>query len=134
MKSQTNEIKSKRRTIQKQLVYNAVENLNNHANAEQVYQHVISIHPSVSKATVYRNLSQLAESGELIKIGNFYGSTHYDHNCHDHYHFMCEKCLHIYDINSYFYDVEGFTKTDGHEVTGHSLSFFGLCKNCNDNK
>jgi len=125
---------TKRNTIQRQLVYNAVKDLDIHANAEQVYQHVIAIHPSISKATVYRNLTQLSESGALMNIGNFYGSTHYDHNCHDHYHFVCEECRHIFDISNCFPDVRDFTQNDGLKITGHNLSFFGLCNECNGRK
>jgi len=71
---------NKRNTIQKQLVLDAVKELNIHATAEQVFEYVVKKHTSISKATVYRNLSQMAESGELLNIGSFYGSAHYDHN------------------------------------------------------
>jgi len=125
-------METKRNTLQRQMVYNAVKELDIHANAEQVYEHIIAIHPSISKATVYRNLGQLAQSGKLLNIGSFYGTTHYDHNCHEHYHFICEKCKHIFDISSCFPDVKTFTKTDELEISGHNLSFFGLCNECND--
>ena len=125
-------MENKRNTIQKQLVYNAVKDLDIHANAEQVYQHVAAIHPSISKATVYRNLGQLSDSGELLNIGNFYGTTHYDHNCHEHYHFICQKCKRVVDINSSFPDVKKLTEMDGLKIKGHSLSFFGLCNECSD--
>jgi len=125
-------MENKRNTIQKQLVYNAVKDLDIHANAEQVYQHVAAIHPSISKATVYRNLGQLSDSGELLNIGNFYGTTHYDHNCHEHYHFICQKCKRVVDISSSFPDVKKLTEMDGLKIKGHSLSFFGLCNECSD--
>jgi len=121
---------NKRNTIQKQLVYNAVKELDIHANAEQVYEYVVALHPSISKATVYRNLSQMAESGKLLNIGNFYGSTHYDHNCHDHYHFICEECKQVFDINSSFPEVNKLTEFEGLDIKSHNLSFFGTCSSC----
>ena len=124
-------MKNRRSTIQQQLVHNAVKDLDIHANAEQVYEHIAAIHPSISKATVYRNLAQLSESGELKNIGNFYGTTHYDHNCHEHYHFVCQKCRQVVDINSSFPDVKALKEMDGLKIKGHSLSFFGLCSECN---
>ena len=120
----------KRNTIQRQLVFNAVKELNIHANAEQVYEYVVALHPSISKATVYRNLGQMVDSGELLNIGSFYGTTHYDHNCHDHYHFMCEECNRVFDINTIFPDVSNIKDMDGFEIKGHNLSFYGLCNNC----
>jgi len=121
---------AKRNTIQKQLIYDAVKELDIHANAEQVYEYVVAVHPSISKATVYRNLGQMAEAGELLNIGNFYGSTHYDHNCHEHYHFICESCKQVFDINTRFPDIEEMTDMDGLEIKNHNLSFTGLCSDC----
>ncbi len=55
----------KRNTIQKQLVLDAVFRLANHPTAEEVYAEVARSHPTVSKATVYRNLGSLSEDGLL---------------------------------------------------------------------
>jgi len=121
---------TRRNTIQKQLVYNAVKELDIHANAEQVYEYVVAVHPSISKATVYRNLGQMVDSGELLNIGSFYGSAHYDHNCHDHYHFVCEDCKKVFDINASFPDINKMTDVDDLEIKNHNLSFTGLCGDC----
>ena len=121
---------NKRNTIQRQLVYNAVKDLDIHANAEQVYEYVVALHPSISKATVYRNLGQMAETGDLLNIGVFYGSTHYDHNCHDHYHFICEKCKQVFDIETYFPELDNLTNEHGLEIKSHNLSFTGTCNEC----
>ena len=112
------------------MVLNAVKELDIHANAEQVYEYVIGIHPSISKATVYRNLGQLVEAGELLNIGSFYGSTHYDHNCHEHYHFICEGCKRVIDINARFPGIEEIAGMDGLEIKSFNLSFSGLCGDC----
>jgi len=128
-------VKAKRNTIQRQLILNGVRELNIHATAEQVYDHVVAKHPSISKATVYRNLGQMAESGELMNIGNLGGATHYDHNCHQHYHFLCEKCHRVFDVNTYFPDLcnqltNQLTNMDGFEIREHHLDFVGLCRDC----
>ncbi|MCL2838196.1 MAG: transcriptional repressor [Oscillospiraceae bacterium] len=119
----------KRNTIQRQLILNAVEELNIHATAEQVYEYVVRKYPTISKATVYRNLGQMAESGELLNIGSFYGQTHYDHNCHKHYHFMCKDCRRVFDVEGDFDDLFGkFSGIDGFDIT--NISFNGLCCDC----
>ena len=125
-------MEAKRNTIQRQLVLNAVRELDAHATAEQVYDHVFQKHPTISKATVYRNLSQMAESGELLNIGSFYGSAHYDHNCHEHYHFICEKCKKVFDVDcrapDFFLRIPHM---DGFKIMRHNLTFSGLCHRCN---
>ena len=122
---------NKRNTIQRKLIFDAVRELNIHATAEQVFEHVVKFYPSVSKATVYRNLSQMADSGELLNAGNFAGSTHYDHNTHDHYHFGCDICKAVFDVEGVFPDIMGnVKKSDDFEITGYNIIFHGICKAC----
>ncbi len=120
-----------RSTIQRQAILSSVPELNIHATAEQVYGHIVKQYPAISKATVYRNLAQMAEAGLLQNIGSYYGAAHYDHNLHAHYHFICERCRRVFDVEGYSpalpARLEGL---EGFEVTGHRLSFSGLCKEC----
>jgi len=121
----------KKNTVQRSLILQAVKALNIHASAEQVFEYVVKSHPSISKATVYRNLSQMAASGELLNIGDFYGAAHYDHNCHEHYHFICENCKRIFDIEGDFSDIFGRVNgKDGLHIKNFNLSFNGLCRAC----
>ena len=123
-------MENKRNTIQQRLVYNAVKELNGHVTAEQVFEYVVKKYPSVGKATVYRNLNKMAETGELIHIGNFNGSGHYDHNCREHCHFICEGCNRIFDIDENFSDIADRAKAAGFYITDYSISFKGLCCDC----
>ena len=125
-------MQKKRNTVQRQLIFEAVSALNIHASAEQVYEYVAQRHTNISKATVFRNLSQLSESGELLNIGNFHGSTRYDHNCHDHYHLMCEDCKRIFDVDGDFSDIiDRAEDSDEFDITEYQLTFSGVCQECN---
>ncbi len=126
-------MEAKRNTIQRKLILDAVKELNIHATAEQVHEHISASYPSVSKATVYRNLSQMADSGELLNIGSIKGAAHYDHNCHGHYHFICDKCERVFDVNNFFPEIcRRITGMDGFNISGHSLVFNGLCPDCKE--
>ena len=126
---------NKRNTIQRQLVLIAVKELHKHATAEEVFECVVKKHPSISKATVYRNLRQMAESGELLNIGAFGGSSLYDFNCHDHYHFICEECRQVFDVDEYFSDLSSRIKNmQEFDIKSHTIIFKGLCEECRKNK
>ena len=128
-------MEKKRNTIQRQIILEAVKALDIHASAEQVYDYVIQRHPNISKATVYRNLNQTVESGELINIGDFGNAARYDHNCHKHYHLMCEKCKRIFDVEGdYSGIINRIPQTGGFDITGFHLTFSGLCRDCKDSK
>jgi len=123
---------NKRNTIQRQAILGAVRELNAHATAEQVVEHISKRHPAISRATVYRNLAQMSETGELLNIGNFFGSARYDHNCHTHCHFVCEDCKRIFDVNIRLPGLHGnISGMDGFEIKSHVLSLSGICRDCN---
>ena len=59
---------ARRNTIQRALVLEAVKTLHCHATADEVYEEIIKEHPTISKATVYRNLNLLSEMGEIRRL------------------------------------------------------------------
>jgi Fe2+ or Zn2+ uptake regulation protein len=124
-------MESKRNTVQRQLIFAAVKELGKHAAAEQVYDYITLKHPSIGRATVYRNLSRMAEAGELLSIGTFYGATHYDHQVHQHYHIICDECREIFDIEGDFSDLnERIKGAAGFDFIRCNISFSGLCQKC----
>ena len=121
--------------MQRQLILDAVRELNIHATAEQVCAYIHKKQPSVSKATVYRNLNQMTESGELLNAGYFYGATRYDHNSHEHSHFICEDCKRVFDVDGDYSDIIGKTmKTNDFEITSCRISFAGICRECKNKR
>ena len=51
-----------RNTVQRQIVLQAVLRMHDHPTADTVYAAVAAEHPSISKATVYRNLISIPRS------------------------------------------------------------------------
>ena len=76
----------RRQTIQRSLVLKAVNKLQCHATADEIYEEIIKEHPNVSRATVNRNLNLLSETGHIRKIEIPGGADCFDHLCHDHCH------------------------------------------------
>lgn len=104
-----------------------------HPNAEYLYNKVHEVDPNISKGTLYRNLNQLAKEGIIKKIDGLETSSHFDHNTHEHYHFICEKCKRIYDIECNAVGTltnENFPS--GFKVTWQDIIFRGLCPDCSN--
>ena len=82
--------------------------------------------------TVYRNLNILSEQGLIRKID--FGSTfdRYDANITKHYHFICEKCGSISDLNIPFDETlnERVRKSTPYNIRHHRIEFYGLCERC----
>ncbi len=126
-----NDAKNCRNTIQKQLVIEAVNAMQNHPSADEIYEQVIKNAPNISKATVYRNLSHLSESGEVLKIAVPNASDRFDFNTMPHYHMLCNECGRIFDVSVDDFDIMKNVNCDENvEITGYSLLFEGRCHLC----
>lgn len=117
---------------QRDLVLKTLQENVIHPTAENVYSLVKAELPSISLATVYRNLNQLAENGVINKVTSLDGAVHFDHDTHNHYHFICIKCNKVYDVP---YDIAPNLDTEvmkktGLQVTEQDISFKGICLDC----
>ena len=122
----------KRNTIQRKLTLDAVQKLQNHPTADEVYAQVAAEHPSISRGTIYRNLNQLAESGEIRDLKVPGGADRFDHIPTEHYHIRCAVCGRIFDVDmDYIPDLDqNIRDTHGFRFTGYDLMFRGICPGC----
>lgn len=103
-----------------------------HPTADQVYMEVRKEFPNISLGTVYRNLTLLADMGEVARINVGDGVDHFDPNTSMHYHFICRQCGCVQDLG-----LENITKInemasesfDG-EISGSVTYFYGICGKC----
>lgn len=103
-----------------------------HPTAETVYQKIQSENPQISLGTVYRNLTLLAELGQILKITAFDGPDRYDGNITPHYHFMCRECGCVMDLamdSLAHIDLLAAHNFDG-TIEGHTAHFYGKCPQC----
>lgn len=122
---------NKRNTIQRGLVLDAVRSMPDHPTSAEVYDRVRMKHPSISRATVYRNLAVLTESGEITRVKTPGGADHYDCRDDAHFHGICRECGAVCDIDAPV-DLGGFDCSDAHgfKVEGCEIVFTGLCAEC----
>jgi Fe2+ or Zn2+ uptake regulation protein len=130
----------RRQTIQRGLVLDAVKVLYNHPTAQEVYDFIHETHPSVGKATVYRNLNLLVEEGQLRRVFAIDGPDHYDCTTHKHQHIECRICKKIVDVKLPI-DLESIVnveKETGFSNIDENIIITGICpeclKNANKNK
>ena len=103
-----------------------------HPTADMVYMHMREENPNISLGTVYRNLNLLTELGEIRKLSCGDGSDHFDANTKLHYHVMCKECNQVFDLDMHPSEELNTTANkmfDG-EIDGHTVLFYGTCKNC----
>ena len=126
---------SRRNTIQKDLVRNAVYEMRRHVTANEVYEFIKEAYPTIGKGTVYRNLDILVEEGALRKVEVPDGPNRFDFTLKNHYHVRCIKCGEISDVDmDQIPDLlERIHNTHGIEFMDYDISFKGICPKCREN-
>ena len=62
-----------------------------HPTADVVYHSLRADFPNISLGTVYRNLTLLADPGEIARLRLGDGVDHFDADTSRHYHFICRN-------------------------------------------
>lgn len=122
---------SVRNSKQRTAVYEELHSRRDHPTAEEIYLSLKKTNPSISLATVYRNLKQLIEDGKVISVQGP-REEHYDAFVHQHYHFVCSKCGRVYDFEiPAISEIDKLAKEyENGDVTSYTLLFNGVCNSC----
>ncbi len=124
--------KKYRKSKQRQKILGILKSTKSHPTASWIYDMLKPGFPSLSLGNVYRNLSILAEQGCIQELK--FGSTfdRYDGNVNPHYHFICELCGMIKDIEIEHNDElnRKVEEATNYKVKNHRLEFFGYCDEC----
>ncbi|EAJ5902438.1 peroxide-responsive transcriptional repressor PerR, partial [Campylobacter jejuni] len=106
-----------------------------HPNIDELYTEIKKEYPSISLATVYKNLNTLQEQGLVVEINVLNQKTCYDIYEEEHIHVVCAKCggiedLSFKDAKLYEYQ-EHLEKKIGNLVNHLSVcAYVDSCKKC----
>ena len=121
-----------RKTKQKMAILEVLKGVRTHPSADWIYDEVRKKLPHISKGTVYRNLKVLEEEGAILELNVDGVVGRYEIRQDSHYHFICEKCARIFDLNEPIETNlnDKFAEKTGFIITHHQMEFRGLCQGC----
>lgn len=125
-------MKTIKRSRQRDAILDFLSTRKDHPTAEFIYTNVRKIYPKISLGTVYRNLALLEELGQIQKISCGGGVEHFDADIRPHYHFICNECSSVLDIemdNLDFLNTLASTNFGG-VIKRHTAFFYGICPAC----
>jgi len=118
---------------QREAIMNFLMTRKDHPTADVVYSSVRNEFPNISLGTVYRNLTLLADIGEIARLRLGDGIDHFDADTSPHYHFICKDCGRVIDLKlEALTEVDKLNGTDleGNRIAGHITYFYGSCSEC----
>lgn len=103
-----------------------------HPTADELYALVRAENPTISLASVYRNLNQLVESGSVMRISIPGQADRFDDKNDGHQHMICLQCGAITDLPcSAMPDICAHVAGEtGLSIYAYSMVFYGACKAC----
>jgi len=122
-----------RMTPQRAIIFEAIEKLEGHITAEDIFTEVQQVNPYINLATIYRTL-------ELLQDLNLMTQTHLgrertffalkDH-C-SHHHLVCEICGSIEEFHDDVLEPVRKSLEEKYGFQAHTdhLSVFGVCQGC----
>jgi Fur family peroxide stress response transcriptional regulator len=108
--------------------------MGDHPSPEAIYEHVQKEIPSISLATVYKNLRIFVHHGLLSEVSLHHGSARIETRQEPHHHLVCVRCRSIIDIDEAELEpvrLKG-RAPDDFRVHRYSVEIHGLCKSCVD--
>ena len=122
-------MKEQRYSQQRERIYQAVRDSRAHPTAQMVYDALRPELPKLSLGTVYRNLQQMAAEGRLTQLDG--PVARFDAVLEPHTHLCCAHCGQVADgVLPYDAALDRTAMADGWTITGHSLTFTGICPAC----
>ena len=119
-------------THQRRVIYEMAMSLHGHPSPELIYEGVRKKIPSISLATVYKNVRTFLDSGLLREVSFHHGSLRVEPNEHEHHHLVCVRCKKITDLESASLGPVRVKERlpRGFQVTRITVDVLGICAAC----
>jgi Fe2+ or Zn2+ uptake regulation protein len=124
-------------TSQRQAILAALDELDSHPSAEELYEIVRQQDASINLSTVYRTLRWL-EQENLVR-SRWFDAPDSSHGTRfdkalpvEHHHFVCTCCGAVLEFDTPLAEVikAGFEQDHQVQVSQSTITLYGLCRNC----
>ena len=122
-----------RLTPQREVLLRVLSTTMGHPTVDDLVRAVRDVLPSVSQATVYRNVQELVSAGLIGTLERAGGAVHYEINPDDHHHFVCRSCGDVWDVYLDEVDVQVDRRRSplkGFQIDRREVQLHGLCASC----
>ena len=123
-------------THQRQAIFEALAGSREHPSAEQIHRLVQRRIPTLSLATVYKNLEALKAIGAVADVNALHEEARYEAALpgtgagQPHHHLVCVECHRILDLHDRGLDGLRLRDAQGFAVHSVRVQAEGLCPEC----
>lgn len=110
---------------------NLIQNSDKHMSAEEIFMLCKDKGVRISFASVYRNLTNLVESGDIRRVPVTGEPDRFDKTIRAHDHAFCTVCGNVVDVD--VGDMEKYLNDKlGNKIESYSLTIKFICPECRE--
>jgi Fur family transcriptional regulator, ferric uptake regulator len=121
-------------TSPRKIILDTIFIYHRHFNVDALYDVIRKDHQNVSRATIYRTMPLLVESGLIKQSLRCQSKDHYEHihGHDDHLHLLCIKCGDIIEVESTEIDetLARLANLKNFKLHDFNLGAKGICEAC----
>ena len=106
---------------------------NGHIDVDGIYEQIKAIHPTISLATVYKNIISMTQSGVLVEVPIVGKKSKYELKKADHIHLVCTECGYVEDkdcIDITNQALNSLTSQEHFALSTRQINLYGVCQKC----
>ena len=115
-------------TPQRLAILKELEN-KGHASIEEIYETIKEMFPSISLATIYKNINSLKEEGIISEIC-LHQKPKFEIQKEPHAHFVCKNCGYVEDVP--FSEIMDKNIEKKYPNSQKELYIYGICSKCKE--
>jgi Fur family ferric uptake transcriptional regulator/Fur family peroxide stress response transcriptional regulator len=119
-------------TFQRMNILEVIEK-HGHMSVDDIYEEVMKVHPSLSLATIYKNIILMQENGILVEVPIAGKKSKYELAKADHLHLICTECGEVEDkmclekTDAVFHQL---TEEEHFKLNRRQVNLYGICEAC----
>ncbi|CAA6828260.1 MAG: Ferric uptake regulation protein [uncultured Sulfurovum sp.] len=121
-------------TFQRTAILEHIEQ-HGHMSIDAIYEEVVKLYPSLSLATVYKNIILMVENSVLVEVPITGKKSKYELTKSDHIHLVCTECGEVEDKphNSNADDIfNSMTQQENFSLSKQQINLYGVCVHCSN--
>ena len=104
-----------------------------HMSVDEIYEEVTKTHPSLSLATVYKNILLMVEKNVLVEVPINGKKSKYELIKENHIHLVCTECGDVEDkphMQETDILLSTLTNSEHFKLTKQQINLYGVCEHC----
>lgn len=121
-------------TFQRMNMLESIEK-HGHMSIESIYDEVVKTHPSLSLATVYKNIVLMVDNGVLVEVPIEGKKSKYELTKEDHIHLVCTACGEVEDrphMQATDSILHTLTSNEHFKLQKQQINLYGICSHCQE--